>query len=136
MRFPRHYQMMRGEMNLAPLIDVVLQLLIFFMLTSSFILQPGIKVNLPTASTTQSVQTRQVTVSVTADGSLFLNERPVAAADLGRRLGELAQGNPDILLVIKGDRDARHGAVVKVMDIARQAGIVRMAVGTTPEQEE
>jgi len=136
MRFQRHYQIMKGEMNLAPLIDVVLQLLIFFMLTSSFILQPGIRVNLPTAATTEPVQSRQVVLTVTADGAVFLNERPVSLDALGRLLADSARSNPGILLVVKGDRDAKHGMVVRVMDIAREAGIERMAIGTTPEREE
>jgi biopolymer transport protein ExbD len=128
--------MTKGELTMAPLIDIVLQQLIFFMLTSSFVMQPGIRINLPAAVTTEPVKLRQVFVSVSERGAFFFNERAVTLPELGRLLAAEARADRDTVLVIKGDRSSRHGDIVKVMDEARRAGITRMAIGTMPATEE
>jgi len=135
MRFPRHYRITKGELNIAPLVDVILQQLIYFMLTSSFIMQPGIKIKLPQAATAETVQAREIFVDISADGVLFYRGRAVTVDLLGMVFDREAGRNPGVMLVIKGDERSRHGDVVKVMDRARRAGIEKIAIATMPEME-
>jgi len=135
MRFKTHYSLTKGELNIAPLVDIVLQQLIYFMLTSSFIMQPGIKVKLPQAVSTERVEKIEVFVNVTADGRIFFKDSEVTLEQLGILLSEEAKKSKEITLVIKGDEKALHGRIVKVMDKARNAGIEKIAIATMPELE-
>ncbi|HNS32678.1 MAG TPA: biopolymer transporter ExbD [bacterium] len=133
MRFTRHYSITKGELNMAPLIDVVLLQLIYFMLTSSFIMQPGIKINLPQAATTEIVKEQEVFISVSEKGVIFYRDAPVTAEELSLLLSKEKAVSSNLVLILKGDRKAEHGVVVQVMDIARRAGINRIAIATMPE---
>lgn len=133
MKFAKHYSITKGELNMAPLIDVVFHQLIYFMLTSSFIMQPGIKINLPQAASTEVVEEQEVFVSVSDRGVIFYGDVPITSEKLYQVLSEKASKSPHLVLILKGDRKAEHGDVVAVMDIARQAGINRIAIATIPE---
>jgi len=133
MRFPRHYSVTKGELNLTPLVDVILQQLIFFMLTSSFIMQPGIRINLPQATTSETITEKEVLVSITKEGAIFYRDTPLTMEQLEKVLQDLVARNKDRVLIIKGDRKAEHGIVVGVMDIARRTGISKIVIGTIPE---
>ncbi|MCM8769422.1 MAG: biopolymer transporter ExbD [Candidatus Omnitrophica bacterium] len=135
MQFKRHYSIIKGELNMAPLIDVVLQQLIYFMLTSSFIMQPGIRIHLPQAATTERMEEREVVVSVSETGGIFFEERQVSWEQLERLFKEEAAGGRQVTVIIKGDQQARHGDVVSVMDRARLAGLNKIAIATMPELE-
>ena len=118
---------------MAPLIDVIFQQLIFFMLTSSFIMQPGIRINLPRAETTESVREQEVFVSVSEKGVIFFRDNPVTPEQLASLLSRESSRSVGVVLILKGDRMSQHGDVVKVMDIARRSGINRIAIATMPE---
>jgi biopolymer transport protein ExbD len=133
MRFQRHYSVTKGELNLTPLVDVILQQLIFFMLTSSFIMQPGIKINLPQATTSETITEKELLVSVSKEGAIFYGERPVTMEELERYLQQATAKGKDKVLIIKGDKKAEHGIIVSVMDIARRSGINKIVIGTIPE---
>ena len=133
MRFRRHYSITKGELNLTPLVDVVLLQLIYFMLTSSFIMQPGIKIKLPTATTTEKIEKREIFVSVSKEGVIFFKERCVSIDELEKLLLKERKKNGNLIVVIKGDREAKHGDIVKVMDIARKTGIEKIAIATMPQ---
>lgn len=121
------------DLNIAPLIDVVFQLLIFFMLTANFITQPGIKLVLPSAVTSKPHQDDNVTVFITEDNELYLNEARVSLNELLEKL------KPEILsakkktVVIKADEKINLGLAVKVMDIAKQADAEGVVISTKPE---
>lgn len=137
MRFRRHYSMTKGELNMTPLVDVVLQQLIYFMLTSSFMMQPGIRIKLPTAVTTEQVRKIQVFVSVSEKGTIFYEDRPVSLVRLEQILRqEVRRQGTAITLVVRGDEQTAHGNVVRVMDRARKAGIERIAIATMPDFNE
>ncbi len=133
MKFAKHYSITKGELNMAPLIDVIFQQLIFFMLTSSFIMQPGIRINLPRAETTESVREQEVFVSVSEKGVIFFRDNPVTPEQLASLLSRESSRSVGVVLILKGDRMSQHGDVVKVMDIARRSGINRIAIATMPE---
>lgn len=134
MRFQRHYKITKGELNLTPLVDVIFLQLIYFMLTSSFIMQPGIKIKLPEASTTETITEKEVFVSISKEGIIFYKEKPITLKTLEQLLKkEVKNKKQQVILVIKGDKRTEHGRVVQVMDIARRSGINRIAIATMPE---
>jgi biopolymer transport protein ExbD len=131
-KFARHYQVTSGRLDMAPLVDVVLNLLVYFMLTSSFLMQPGLQIKLPEAKTTEPAVPVPLIISIAADARIFIDEAEVGLADLPGLIARRTRGKPFEILV-KGDEQARHGLVVKVMDIARLAGASRLVIATSPE---
>lgn len=135
MRFKRHLKITSGTLDTAPLIDVVFLLMIYFMLTSSFIMQPGIKIKLPSALSTESMEKKEIIISIAADGSIFYREKSVTLKALKKILETEGRKNPESILIIKGDYDVAHGKVVEVMDLAKVAGISCLAIATQPVEE-
>ncbi len=135
MRFKRNYSIVKGQLNLTPLIDVIFLLFIYFMLTSTFIMQPGIRIELPQAATTETIREQEVFVSVSREGVIFYQDMPVSELQLEEFLKAALREERarEIILVVKGDTKAEHGIIVGVMDIARRLGINRIAVATTPD---
>jgi len=122
---------LKPEVNLVSLVDVVLLLVIFFMLTTHFVLQSGIRVNLPQTKTQDTESARELSLTLTKKGKLYLNQQPVTLKNLPTALKQYLKQKPgSSLLIIKADKDVRHGQVVRVMDIAKRAGIARLAIAT------
>jgi len=133
MKFRRHVEFEKGQLDIAPLIDVVFLLLIFFMLTSSYIFQPGIKINLPRAVTSEVIQEKNLVITVSAQDRIHLNNRPITLTQLNSSLKKAAGEN--LPLLIKADRKASLGKVVKIWDMCREAGLTQINIATyQPEQ--
>ena len=132
MRFKRRVTLETGQLDIAPLIDIVFLLLVFFMLTSSFIFQPGIKINLPKALTSEVIQRENLIIVVTAENSLIINERVVDENELSSRLKIAAKESKPIL--IKADRKANLGKVVEVWDMCRAEGIEKINIATSQKR--
>ncbi len=124
----------RVGLDMTPLIDVVLMLVIFFMLTTTFVLAPGIKVDLPKGSSVQRARETDQVVMVTKDGDIFYQDERVDLATLQAALRQSQQEQPDLRVVIKADKNALHGRVVDIMDMAKNMGIERLAIATAPRQ--
>ena len=120
------------QVNITSFIDVVLNLLIFFMLSTSFVTQPGIPVNLPKASSkVKSAAQEQRTITITADNTLFLNDQKIQnVQELRDILTMLRQEQQGDLIVVKADESVAHGVVVTVMDIAKTSGFSKIAIAT------
>lgn len=133
MRFKGRMELEHGlkQIDIAPLIDIVFQLLIFFMLTSSFVMQPGIKVNLPKAVTSEVVKFENVEILLTGENVTYLNGRVVTMQDLKSFFRAAAKKNQSIL--IKADRRASLGRVVEIWDLARDLGITQINIATNQE---
>jgi biopolymer transport protein ExbD len=117
------------------LTDIVLLLLIFFLLSSTFILQPGIKVELPEAQVTETVEQKTLTVTIPASGGVYLNDEPVALNELPARLQQALAGGADPDIVLRADENVVFRRVVEVMDVAKRVGGGRFLVATrTPEE--
>ncbi|OIO38435.1 MAG: hypothetical protein AUJ75_02690 [Candidatus Omnitrophica bacterium CG1_02_49_10] len=129
MKFKRHLTLKKDELNIAPLVDVVFLLLIFFMLTSSFIFQPGIKINLPKAITSEVLQQQSLIITITADSQVYLNDRRISDEDLYIEMKESAKSSGPLL--IKADRSASVGKVVEIWDMCRDAGITQIHIATS-----
>jgi biopolymer transport protein ExbD len=119
---------------MTPLIDVVLMLVIFFMLTTTFVLAPGIKVDLPKGSSVQRAGETDQVVVVTKEGDIFYQDERVDLATLQAALRQAQQEQPAFRAVIKADKNALHGRVVEIMDMAKTMGIERLAIATAPKQ--
>ena len=135
MRFRRYLEIERGqkEIDITPLVDMVFQLLIFFMLTSSFVTLPGIKINLPKAQTAAALPENNIVITIGQDKSLFLNETRVTAAELRKQLTQRVAGKQDTPLLIKADTKADIGTVVEIWDICRASGISQINIATLQE---
>ncbi|GAH26486.1 unnamed protein product, partial [marine sediment metagenome] len=112
--------------------DIVLLLIIFFLLTSTFVIQQGIRVKLPKAFSEESAPPDRITITMTEAGQLFLGDGLVGLDNLEILLKEKIEelGNP--LVVIRSDRTVIIGKAVRVMDIAREAGATRLLIATEP----
>jgi biopolymer transport protein ExbD len=135
MRFKRNLAIAKGLMDMTPLIDVVLLLLIFFMLSSSFIFNPGVKVDLPEYTSSESLEKSDIVVTITKELLYLYNDNSVAYQELRRQLREAALENPNARLIIKAAKEVPHGDVVKVMVMAKEAGISNQAFATRPVEE-
>lgn len=126
----------RVIINITSLIDVLFLLLIFFIVSSTFLEQPGMKLDLPKTREQQAVRMEGYTVFITTDERIFLNEVLVGIEDLMTRLKAIAPETEEQGLILKADENVRYGFVVEVMDIAKQSGIVKLVVATEPKIEE
>ncbi len=133
MHFKRHTELEHGlkPIDIAPLIDMVFQLLIFFMLTSSFIMQPGIKVNLPKAVTSEVVKYENVEVVISSENVIYINGKVLNLQELKTLLKQAAGAKGSIL--IKADRRASLGRIVEVWDMCRDLGITQINIATNQE---
>ncbi len=130
MKFKRHLKIEHGldQLNIAPLIDVIFQLLIFFMLSSSFTFQSGIHVKLPKAVTSDVIKEENFIILITNENVIYLNNAVVTVKELKQELGKPAtKGRP---ILIKADRRASMGRIVDVWDLCRQLGIERINIAT------
>ncbi len=123
------------RIEIAPFVDVVFLLLIFFMLTSTFIVAPGLKIKLPKARTKEiQREKREVSIAITRDGTIYYEGRKVDLKELEKELRKFSKRGLNPLIVIKADERTYHGRVVEVMDTAKQAGLSRFAIATTPKE--
>ena len=119
---------MKAEFDLTPLIDCVFNLLLFFMLTSSYIIQPGIRINLPKALTSETIHDTSLVVTVTEDNLIILNENAVTLEDLAVQFEKAAKNN--VPLLIRADRKASLGKVVEIWDLCRDVGLTKVNIAT------
>lgn len=126
-----------ARIEITPLVDMVFLLLIFFMLSTTFIVSPGIKVNLPQSSAEKVTQEKkEVQVVITEDNKVFVESMLIDMGELKQRLVGAARQDPQTLVIIKADAKALHGKVVEVMDLAKESGLNRMAIATQPKEKE
>jgi biopolymer transport protein ExbD len=115
--------------NVTPMVDVVLVLLVIMMVSANYIVSQALKVELPKAGNADGGASSLAVVTIAADGALRCNDEPVAEAALIRALQSAVAANPEVNLVISADKAAAHGGVVRVMDLAKAEGIVQIAIG-------
>ncbi len=116
--------------NITSLIDVLFLLLIFFMISSTFLEQPGMKLELPEAKSFEIQEQKELVLFITPEGDIYLGERSIAVDSLLTYLNEEMSEEQDRPLVLKADKMVPHGRVVEVMDIAKQAGVKKLVVAT------
>src|SRR5258706_6668457 len=123
-----------AEINITPLTDIFLVLLIIFMITSSAMIESGGKVNLPKAVATQT-ESRGTTVTLTPKKEIFVNQKKVSRDDLDKALQEALNNNSNKTVILRGDKEVLLGETVKVMSIIKQAGATEIAIAAEAEQK-
>ncbi len=124
----------RVVINITSLIDVLFLLLIFFMVTSTFLEQPGMKLELPSARSAETAMVEKLVLFIGPDGRIVFNDQTVALGDLEAVMKEALPTAKEKTLVLKADRTVQHGTVVTVMDIAKRVGLTKLVVGTTIDE--
>ncbi|RYX85896.1 biopolymer transporter ExbD [bacterium] len=121
-----------AEINIIPLVDVVLVLLIIFMATTAFVKESGLKMQLPTAKSTETPKEtpKELSIALTRDGKVFLNAKAssLKAVEAAMRTAAKTKDTPSV--VIKGDQNIEYKRVITVMDMAKQAGLTKVSLGT------
>ena len=123
-----------AEINITPLTDIFLVLLIIFMITSSAMIESGGKVNLPKAVATRS-ESRGTTVTLTPKREIFVNQKKVSEESLEKILQEALSASPDKTVILRGDKDVLLGETVKVMSIIKRAGASEIAIAAEAERK-
>ncbi len=116
------------DINVTPMVDIMLVLLIIFMVTATFIVQPGLPVQLPKAATGEQTVATTVEVQIDKDGVLSMNGARVSEDDVRRVVADALPQKPDLQAVIAADRAVPHGDVVHLMDVLRQTGLHKFAL--------
>ena len=116
------------EINVTPLVDITLVLLIIFMVTTSYIVNPTIKVDLPKAATGSEQVKTTLGLTLTKDGALFLNGEATSDDRVTQFIGRELPKNPDLQAIIAADKVVPHGSVVHLIDLVKRAGIHRFAI--------
>jgi len=125
----------RTSINITPLIDVLFILLIFFMVSSSFIEQPGMKLELPTIKSKEVERVENLVMHVSADGIIFLDQNEVSLDNLGAAIEAMIPNIQEKTLILKADKKTEHGLIVQIMDIAKRSGLTKIVIGTKIEGE-
>jgi len=120
-----------SEINVVPLVDVVLVLLLIFMLTAPMMYR-GIDVNLPKTGSKPTAVEERLVLTLTKDQTLFLNDRPLPLAGLEAQLRDVIRNREDKTLYLKADQSLAYGVVIETMDRLRRAGIERLGMVTEP----
>jgi biopolymer transport protein ExbD len=126
------------DINITPLTDIFLVLLIIFMVTTTAIAEAGadkggFKVTLPKGGKGDAVAPRDLSVAILADGRVVIGGKVLEEQDLRNVLAAAAEKNPDTMLLVQADEGVPHGRVVAVMDLARRLGLQRLAIATRAE---
>ena len=119
-----------ASIDLTPMLDIVFIMLIFFIVTSSFVRESGVEVNRPQASNSVAQKETGIFVAITANNQIFIDKRHVDIERVEAVLETLYLDNPQANLVIQADRHAYNGTVVSVMDAAKGVGIEGIALAT------
>ncbi len=132
----RTKQTLKTGINIASLVDMLFILLIFFVITSTFVEQPSIRLDLPSTKHSESSKLEDLVVTIDKEGEIFLKQKPVTAWELGEAFREAVQKRKDTILILRADKDVNYGRVVVVMDIARGAGLKKITALTTAEPQQ
>lgn len=116
-----------SEINITPLTDIFLVLLIIFMVSSAAMVDSGAKISLPEVDST-TAQPREITVTVTSAEEIYVNNQPTSMDQVEEVLRGLISGNPDVPVVLEGDRQVLFGEAVKILSLAQKAGAAQVAI--------
>lgn len=122
--------------NIAPMVDMLFMLLIFFIVTSTFVEQPNIKLELPTAKHSEMGKMEQLTLIISREGKLYLQNEAIERKDLEMKLKDVFAQRQDKSLVLKADKLVPYGIVIDVMDAAKSVGLRKIIAPTAMEQKE
>jgi biopolymer transport protein ExbD len=117
-----------ADINIVPFVDIILVVLIIFMVTTPFIMKPSINVNLPKAGSGEDTTPSELTVTITANGSISLNGKSTTEEAITAYAKELAAKRHDTQAIISADKDVSHGRVVGIIDAVKSGGVKKFAI--------
>lgn len=117
-----------SEVNLTPMLDVVFIMLIFFIVTASFVKESGIDISRPSAATAVRKERGNILIAITAKNAIWIDRREVDPRALRANIERLRAENPQGAVIIQADRDSKNGLLVQVMDAARLAGVTNVSI--------
>lgn len=117
-----------AEINVVPLVDVILVVLIIFMVTAPMIMKPSIAVNLPKSGSGDATKPSKLNITIAKNGELQLDGRVVTAEQIKTTAQQEFQKNPEVQAIIAADKDVSHGQVVSILDTVKAAGVKRFAI--------
>lgn len=117
-----------SDINVVPLVDIILVVLIIFMVTAPMFIKPTINVNLPKAVSGDNTAPSQLSIGITADGKLSLNGAAADEESVRTKALEQFQKNPEVQAIISADKDVSHGRVVSIIDIIKSSGVKKFAI--------
>jgi biopolymer transport protein ExbD len=120
--------------NVTPMVDVVLVLLVIMMVSATYIVAKSMKVELPKAAAQNDQVPMVAAVTVAKDGKLYFNQEPISEPELSKKLRAAFAQNPELSLVVSADKDVAHGKVVHVIDLAKLEGILKFAINVEQAQ--
>lgn len=119
-------------LNITPLIDVLFILIIFFAVSSTFLEQPGVKLELPKTSSSELQKIEKAILFIDRDETLYFRGKQITRDALPELLQEAMKSSLDKSLIISADENVHHGLVVEIMDVARQSGVEKLVISTEP----
>jgi biopolymer transport protein ExbD len=128
MRKRRMRDVEESEVNLTPMLDVVFIMLIFFIVTASFVKESGIEVNRPDAATAERKERGNILVAISQNNQIWVDKRQVDPRALRANIERLHAENPQGAVVIQADKESKNGLLVQVMDAARLAGVFNVSI--------
>lgn len=117
-----------SEINITPMLDVVFIMLIFFIVTASFVKEAGIEVNRPDAQTAELKEKANILIAITANNQIFVDRRRVDPRAVRANIERLHAENPQGTVVIQADKESKTETLIQVMDASRQAGVFDVAI--------
>ena len=129
-RYRPHARVVRGPLEAIPLLNVVLLLLFFFIVNSSFVLQPGVVVNLPASTFTSGAPYAALVVTISQEGMVFFNDERRTLDGLSPAFAQAAYDHPDTALIIEADERVPNGTLIQIYNMAMSAGIRKVVIAT------
>lgn len=121
-----------ADINVTPLVDIMLVLLIIFMVTATYIINPSIKVNLPKAASGDQTENSMLAIVMDKDQQLFLNGKPTNEAQLVAAVQNARQSKAEVHAIISADQAVSHGAVIRLIDLIKLNGVSHFAININP----
>lgn len=122
------------DINLTPMLDVTFIMLIFFIVTASFVKEAGIDVNRPGAVTAETKERASIFIAITETGQVWIDRRPVDVRAVQANIERLLAENPQGQVVVQADKESKNGILVRVMDAARLAGVENVSLAAEVER--
>lgn len=130
----RHFHEDEAEINITPMLDVVFIMLIFFIVTTSFVKETGVDISRPSNSNAKQVKKGNILVAIKDDGAIWINKQEVDLRAVRSRVEKMHAENPEASAVIIADRGSRTGDLVQVMDQIKSAGVQSISIAAEKDQ--
>ncbi|MBS7266189.1 MAG: biopolymer transporter ExbD [Treponema sp.] len=137
MKFKNKREGIRSNVDMTPMIDIVFQLILFFLVSTTFATLPGIKLNLPQSHTAESTSLMGITITADDSGVLYFNDKEVSMAGLGEELLTFDTGTTkkeEFPVSLEADSEVTNGTIVKIFDVIRESGYCVINLRTTAEK--